>query len=111
MEHVHLVRRVPWFLFASLLTIHEGVDHAYCMAREPTTKPTSSDVGAFLDALPDEARRTDARQLCTLMAEVTGEPPVLRGSSIVGFGTSDYRYDSGHKGTSALAALHRASST
>jgi len=45
------------------------------------------------------------------MAEVTGEPPVLRGSSIVGFGTSDYRYDSGHKGTSALAALHRASST
>jgi hypothetical protein len=74
-------------------------------AREQKTKPTSSDVEAFLTAIPDETRRADARQLCTLMAEVTGEPPMLWGSSIVGFGSYDYRYESGHEGTSALAGF------
>jgi hypothetical protein len=75
------------------------------MAREQKTTPTSSDVDAFLDAIPDETRRADARQLCTIMTEVTGEPPVLWGSSIIGFGSYNYRYESGHKGTSALAGF------
>jgi hypothetical protein len=75
------------------------------MATKPTTTPTTTDVEAFLDAIPDETRRADARQLCTLMAGVTGEPPVLWGSSIVGFGSYDYRYESGHEGRSALAGF------
>jgi hypothetical protein len=86
---------------------HETGGDALAMARarEQKTKPTSPDVEAFLDAIPDETRRADARQLCKLMAEVTGEPPVLWGSSIVGFGSYDYRYESGHEGTSALAGF------
>jgi Domain of unknown function (DU1801) len=75
------------------------------MAQEQKTKPSSSDVEAFLDAIPDETRQADSRELCTLMAEVTGEPPVLWGSSIVGFGRYHYRYESGHEGTSALAGF------
>jgi Domain of unknown function (DU1801) len=67
--------------------------------------PTSSDIEVFLDAIPDETRRTDARQLRTMMAEVTGDTPVLWGSSIVGFGRYDYRYESGHRGTSPSAGL------
>jgi hypothetical protein len=75
------------------------------MARELKTKPTSTEVEAFLAAIPDETRRADARTLCALLAEVTGEQPVLWGSSIVGFGSYDYRYQSGHEGTAALAGF------
>jgi Domain of unknown function (DU1801) len=69
------------------------------------TQPTATDIDAFLDAVPDERRRADARALSALLADVTGEPPVLWGSSIVGFGSYHYRYESGHEGTSALASF------
>jgi hypothetical protein len=58
----------------------------------------SSDVPAFLDAIPDDRRRADAHLLAALMTEVTGEQPALWGSSIVGFGARHYRYESGHEG-------------
>jgi Domain of unknown function (DU1801) len=69
------------------------------------TLPTQDDVAAFLAAVPDERRRADARTLCSLLSEVTGEPPVLWGTSIVGFGTYHYRYESGHEGDSALVGF------
>jgi hypothetical protein len=75
------------------------------VAKAPKTQPTAADVEAFLAAVPDETRRADARTLCALLGEVTGEPPVLWGSSIVGFGEYHYRYGSGHEGKSALAAF------
>jgi Domain of unknown function (DU1801) len=69
------------------------------------TGPTGADVDSFLDSVEDERRREDARSLCALMQEVTGEPPVMWGSSIVGFGRYHYRYESGHEGDSALAGF------
>lgn len=57
-----------------------------------------SDVDAFLDGIADERRRADARLLAGLMAEVTGETAVLWGSSIVGFGSRHYKYESGREG-------------
>jgi Domain of unknown function (DU1801) len=69
------------------------------------TQPTGADVEAFLDAVPDERRRADARTLCALLADTTGEPPVLWGATIVGFGSYHYRYESGHEGTSALVGF------
>jgi hypothetical protein len=68
-------------------------------------RPTSADVGAFLEAVPNETRRADAKVLCKLLGEVTGEPPVLWGPSIVGFGTLRYRYESGREGTFPLAGF------
>src|SRR5262245_45858977 len=68
-------------------------------------QPTSADVGAFLDAVPNETRRADAKVLCRLLGEVTGEPPVLWGPSIVGFGTLHYRYESGREGILPLAGF------
>lgn len=62
------------------------------------TAATDGDVGAFLDAIPDEQRRGDARLLAGLMGEVTKLPAVLWGRSIVGFGSRHYRYDSGREG-------------
>jgi hypothetical protein len=57
-----------------------------------------TDVPSFLDAIPDERRRAEARRLADLMAEVTGESPVLWGTSIVGFGSRHYKYESGREG-------------
>ena len=52
----------------------------------PTTRPTSTDVDEFLETVENDQRRADARSVIRLMADVTGEPPVVWGTSIVGFG-------------------------
>jgi hypothetical protein len=69
------------------------------------TAPTGQPVEEFLAAVPTDSRRADARRLIALMREVTGEEPVMWGSSIIGFGRYHYRYDSGHEGDSALAGF------
>ena len=60
------------------------------MASEPKTKPTDVPVADFIAAQPDPRRREEAEALCALMTEVTGEPPVMWGPSIVGFGRYTY---------------------
>jgi Domain of unknown function (DU1801). len=65
---------------------------------ENKTQPTKASVAAFIDAIPDEARRSDARTLVELMRTVTGEKPVMWGPSIIGFGSYRYKYDSGREG-------------
>lgn len=62
------------------------------------TRPTTDDVSAFLDAVEDDGKRADAHRVSELMGSISGEPPVMWGSSIVGFGTYHYRYDSGREG-------------
>lgn len=62
------------------------------------TKPTDANVDAFLDAIPDERKREDARAVAVLMAEVTGASAKMWGPSIVGFGSYHYRYASGREG-------------
>ena len=57
------------------------------MAAEPKTRPTDVSVPDFIAAVENPARRSDAEAICALMAEATGEPPVLWGPSIVGFGS------------------------
>ncbi|MGA0543925.1 DUF1801 domain-containing protein [Brevundimonas sp. VNH65] len=60
------------------------------MASEPKTKPTDVPVADFIAAVPDARRREEAEALCTLMTDITGEPPVMWGPSIVGFGRYTY---------------------
>jgi hypothetical protein len=71
----------------------------------PAMRATDAPVEGFLARVADERRREDARRLCALMQEVTGEPPVMWGTSIIGFGTCHYRYASGREGDSALASF------
>jgi hypothetical protein len=47
--------------------------------------------------MPDERRPGDARTVCDLLARVTGEPAVMWGPAIVGFGRQHLRYDSGRE--------------
>ena len=67
---------------------------------ETKTKATEVSVDAFIDAVADPVRREDAKVVRAMMQRLTGEPARMWGPSIVGFGSYDYRYDSGHKGTS-----------
>lgn len=72
---------------------------------EQKTKPTKQTVKAFLDKIDDEQVRDDCRVLTDMMAKITGEPPTMWGSSIVGFGKYHYKYESGHEGDSCIAAF------
>lgn len=69
------------------------------------TRPTGDDVAAFVAGIADEQRRRDAEALVALMSEVTGEPPAMWGSSIIGFGSRHYRYASGHEGDVAAVSF------
>ncbi|MEA1013551.1 DUF1801 domain-containing protein [Sphingosinicella sp. LY1275] len=62
------------------------------------TKPTDASVDAFLDGVAHPVRRADGKALRAMMERVTGEPAVMWGPSIVGFGRYHYRYASGHEG-------------
>ena len=59
----------------------------------PKTQPTTASVADFIDAVPDPTRQADARVVGLMMQTVTGEPPVIWGSNIVGFGA--YQSNSG----------------
>ena len=62
------------------------------------TVPTAADVDAFIDAVEDPRKREDSRAIAAMMAEATGAPARMWGSSIVGFGSYHYRYASGREG-------------
>jgi hypothetical protein len=61
------------------------------------TVPTDADPAAFLDAVPDGRRRDDARAVAAMLAEATGDEPVMWGDSIVGYGRRHLRYASGRE--------------
>ncbi len=67
------------------------------MAAELKTVKTMASVEGFLEGV-DEARRHDCRTLLRIMKKATGEAPRMWGSTIVGFGTYHYKYDSGREG-------------
>lgn len=68
------------------------------MASEAKTLPTDANVADFIAAVENPTRRADAEAVCAMMAEISGEPPVMWGPSIIGFGRYHYRYDSGREG-------------
>lgn len=65
---------------------------------ENKTKPNKVSVTEFIDALPDPARRADAKALVKIMQSATGEKPKMWGPSIIGFGSCHYKYESGREG-------------
>lgn len=69
------------------------------------TQESDADVEAFLDAVPDEARRQDGRTLVALLERVTAQPARLWGPSIVGFGRYHYAYPSGREGDAPAAGF------
>ena len=69
------------------------------------TKATKASVAAYIDALPDKSRCADAKTLVKLMQRATGEKPKMWGSSIIGFGSYHYTYESGREGDMPLVGF------
>ena len=76
--------------------------HSQMAKTEQKTKPSETDVTAYIDGLPNEADRDDSRVLDEMMSRISGEKAVLWGGSMVGYGRYAYKYDSGHSGEAFL---------
>jgi Domain of unknown function (DU1801) len=72
---------------------------------ENKTQPTKMSVSAFVNAITDESRRSDAKTLVKMMQGATGEKPKMWGTSIIGFGSYHYVYDSGREGDAPLVGF------
>ena len=72
---------------------------------ENKTKPTEADVDGYFAGIADEARREDCKALSKIMTKATKEPPRMWGTSIVGFGSYHYKYESGREGESCVVGF------
>jgi len=66
---------------------------------ELKTKKNNSSVAAFLSNVSDKSKRADCKVIAKMMREATGKRAKMWGTSIVGFGSYDYTYASGHSGS------------
>ena len=62
------------------------------------TVATDQSVQEFIDSVDNEVKKNDSLTLLDMMADITGRPPVMWGSSLIGFGTYHYKYASGREG-------------
>ena len=68
------------------------------------TTPTEISVADYIAALAD-ARRAEGTRIDALLRCVTVLEPKLWGPSIIGYGSYDYKYESGREGTSCRAGF------
>lgn len=68
------------------------------------TTATEMSVAGYIAAL-DDARRAEGTQIDALLRRVTGLEPKMWGPSIIGYGSYDYKYESGREGTSCRAGF------
>jgi hypothetical protein len=69
------------------------------------TAETTINPKNFIDGLKDETKKKDCFKLIELIKKEIGIEPKMWGTSIVGFGSYHYKYDSGHEGDSPLVAF------
>ena len=64
---------------------------------EITTKPTTSSVRDFLNAVKDDLVRKDCWTIADIVERATNAKPRMWGKNIVGFGSCTYRYADGRE--------------
>ena len=74
------------------------------MAKNKTIE-TRESVAVFLTTIKDEKRRKDFSSMIDLIAKHTALEPKMWGTSIVGFGSYHYKYDSGREGDAPLFGM------
>ena len=74
------------------------------MAKNKTIE-TKTSVAGFLKAIKDEKKRKDFSAIIDVISEHTGLEPKMWGTSIVGFGSYHYKYESGREGDAPLAGI------
>ena len=66
---------------------------------ELKTKQNNASVVAFLNEIADKTKRADCKVVARVMREATGKRAKMWGTSIVGFDSYEYTYESGRSGT------------
>jgi hypothetical protein len=69
------------------------------------TKLTAASVQTYFDSIKDAGRRQDCEALAVLMGKATKKAPAMWGTSIVGFGSYHYKYESGREGDMCLVGF------
>jgi Domain of unknown function (DU1801) len=69
------------------------------------TVPTTVDPEQHIAALVNSEQRGDCQTLVAVLRELTGQPPVMWGPTIVGFGAYHYQYASGREGDACLVGI------
>lgn len=72
---------------------------------ELKTKKSKASVKAFLGTIEDRKKRSDCETVVKMMRAATGSPARMWGTSIIGFGSYDYHYASGRKGSWMLCGV------
>jgi hypothetical protein len=72
---------------------------------EAKTKPTSASVEEYLASKASPEQLADCKALMALLKKVTKQAPKMWGSSIVGYGSYSYKYESGRTGESCLTGF------
>ncbi|MCA3696163.1 DUF1801 domain-containing protein [Aquidulcibacter sp.] len=75
------------------------------MGKANKTQAETKSVSTFLAEVEPAARAEEGQVLVDLFTRVTGQPPVLWGPSIIGFGSYHYRYESGREGDAPRVAF------
>lgn len=72
------------------------------MTNQPNkTSATAASVAGFISAVDSERRRQEAETLLGIFGRAPGQDAVMWGPSIIGFGSSHYRYATGREGDTA----------
>jgi len=80
------------------------VDEPIKMSENKTQKTTQS-AARFIDNIADPRKRADCKALAKMMRAATGKNAKMWGTSIIGYGTYDYRYESGREGNFMLVGF------
>ena len=75
------------------------------MGYEQKTKETEDSVIAFIEQVDHPQKREDAYRLLDIFTETTGFQAKMWGTSIIGFGSYHYKYQSGHEGDAPLVGF------
>lgn len=69
------------------------------------TTENNNDVIQFIENVENPKKREDAYKLLDIFTEATGLKAKMWGSSIIGFGSYHYVYESGHEGDAPLVGF------
>ena len=72
---------------------------------ELKTKENDHSVIEFIESVESEKKREDAYRLLDLFTETSGYEAKMWGTSIIGYGSYHYKYDTGHEGDVPLVGF------
>ena len=72
---------------------------------ELKTKENDNSVIEFIDKIENVKKLEDAYKLLDIFTETTGLKAKMWGTSMIGFGSYHYKYDSGHEGDTMIVGF------